>query len=360
MRVLHLHDRLSTRGGADHYLHDVIRLVPAEHGLVVGKWDSEPPIIPVWHLAEMESKTPENIALRPIFEAFSPDIIHVHNVMNPQVWTQLTDLPVVTTLHDHRVFCPGQGKWTLQQSPCNVPMALSQCQGCFDSESYFDRIMKTTEERQKGLAPFPVTVVSQYMAEEVRQVGLSVVSVIPPWIPEGEDSGSGTASTAIVCVGRLVESKGIWNAVKVWRQANTDLPLVFVGTGRERGALERAGFEVTGWLSRQRTLDWIRAAKAVLFLPNWQEPFGMVGPEALSLGTPVVAWRSGGIPEWCPPHTLVEFGDIEEAAQRLRNVLIDGLLTERSSGHREISFSESWVDTYQTVIEGHAESGKMS
>ena len=289
MRVLHLHDRLSTRGGADHYLHDVIRLVPAEHGLVVGKWDSEPPTIPVWHLPEMESKTPENIALRPIFEAFAPDIIHVHNVMNPQVWTQLTDLPVVTTLHDHRVFCPGQGKWTLQQSPCSVPMALSHCQGCFDSESYFRRIMKTTEERLKGMAPFPVTVVSEYMAEEVRQVGLSVVSVIPPWIPEGDDSAAGAASTAIVCVGRLVESKGIWNAVKVWRQANTDLPLVFVGTGRERGALERAGFGQ--WLSA-KDIGLIRAAKAV-FSSQLQEPFGMVGPEAISVGTPVVAWRSG-------------------------------------------------------------------
>ena len=82
MRVLHLHDRLSTRGGADHYLHDVIRLVRVEHGLVVGNWDSEPPNIPVWHLEDMDNKTAGNVDLSPIIEAFTPEVIHVHNVMN--------------------------------------------------------------------------------------------------------------------------------------------------------------------------------------------------------------------------------------------------------------------------------------
>ena len=33
---------------------------------------------------------------------------------------------------------------------------------------------------------------------------------------------------------------------------------------------------------------------------RWQEPFGIVGLEALTLGTAVAAWDSGGVREWHP------------------------------------------------------------
>jgi glycosyltransferase involved in cell wall biosynthesis len=51
--------------------------------------------------------------------------------------------------------------------------------------------------------------------------------------------------------------------------------------------------------------------------PRWQEPFGIAGLEALALGVPVVAWRSGGIAEW-HPGPLVEWGDVAGLAAALR------------------------------------------
>ena len=359
MKVLHLHDRLSARGGADHYLWDLIRQVPVDHGIAVGKWDSDAPDIPAWHVPDMDTKRESDLELDEVIESFMPDLIHVHNVMNPQVWEALANRPVVTTLHDHRVFCPGQGKWTLDKSPCTSPMGRELCAGCFTSPDYYQRILSTTLSRQKGLSPFPVTVVSPYMADEVKQVGLSVLRVIPPWVPPPSPSFiKEKPPSAIICVGRLVESKGVWNAVEAWKRSESPLPLVFVGTGRERGALERAGFHVTGWLSRDETLAWIHEARAVLFLPNWQEPYGMVGPEALSLGTPVVAWKSGGIPEWCPPNTLVDYGDIDGAAAILNQVLSPSHETRSPQPGFHSSFSEAWSEAYTSVIQAHRESRK--
>jgi glycosyltransferase involved in cell wall biosynthesis len=49
---------------------------------------------------------------------------------------------------------------------------------------------------------------------------------------------------------------------------------------------------------------------------RWQEPFGIAGLEALSLGVPVVAWDSGGIREW-HPGPLVAWGDVAGLARAL-------------------------------------------
>jgi glycosyltransferase involved in cell wall biosynthesis len=50
---------------------------------------------------------------------------------------------------------------------------------------------------------------------------------------------------------------------------------------------------------------------------RWQEPFGIAGLEAACLGVPVVAYRSGGIPEWHPGDGLVEWGDVPALARAL-------------------------------------------
>ena len=40
-----------------------------------------------------------------------------------------------------------------------------------------------------------------------------------------------------------------------------------------------------------------RACLALLFPIDWPEPFGLVMIEAMSAGTPVIAFRNGSVPE---------------------------------------------------------------
>jgi glycosyltransferase involved in cell wall biosynthesis len=42
-------------------------------------------------------------------------------------------------------------------------------------------------------------------------------------------------------------------------------------------------------------------AAALLFPITWPEPFGLVMPEALACGTPVMALRAGSVPEVIEP-----------------------------------------------------------
>jgi glycosyltransferase involved in cell wall biosynthesis len=96
------------------------------------------------------------------------------------------------------------------------------------------------------------------------------------------------------------------------------------GTGPLRAELtaqagrgEGPELEVLGWVDRDRLSGLYRRALALLLPSRWQEPFGIVGLEALSFGVPVVAWESGGVGEWHPGPGLVRWGDVEALARSL-------------------------------------------
>ena len=124
----------------------------------------------------------------------------------------------------------------------------------------------------------------------------------------------------VLFAGRVVEAKGIRDAISAWRRSGSELPFVVAGTGPLRREIEAEGVEVPGWLDRRRLSAAYRRA-AVLVMPSrWQEPFGIVGLEALTLGTPVAAWDSGGVREWHPGgELLVPWGDVDGLARALHS-----------------------------------------
>ena len=104
------------------------------------------PNIPVWHL-EHGQQDGGKVDLFPIIEAFTPDVIHVHNVMNPRVWEHLLG-PCGSTLHDTGL-CPAGAR-----DPAESPLyGADEClfvPRLSDSQDYFDRILATTKARQEG------------------------------------------------------------------------------------------------------------------------------------------------------------------------------------------------------------------
>jgi glycosyltransferase involved in cell wall biosynthesis len=53
----------------------------------------------------------------------------------------------------------------------------------------------------------------------------------------------------------------------------------------------------TGEINDETKERFLAGAAALLFPIDWPEPFGLVKIEAMSSGTPVIAFRSGSVPE---------------------------------------------------------------
>jgi glycosyltransferase involved in cell wall biosynthesis len=328
VRILHVADRLTDRGGAYTWMLGILEGLAADHELrlVVGEDDGvvRPPCaLDVRPGLEARADSPTD--LDDVASAFAPDVVHVHNVVNPAVldWAaRRTD--VLLTVQDHRFFCPTRGKWTLSGEVCRRPLAREPCAGCFEDPVYFREVLDLTGRRLLSAARMPVTVLSRYMRDELVAAGVPApgVHVVPPFVHGLDPGATASGPPCVLFVGRLVEAKGVRDAVEAWRRSGVDLPLVMAGTGPLRAELaSRAqrlpGLEVLGWVERDRLSGVYRRARALLLPSRWQEPFGIAGLEALRFGVPVAAWEAGGVGEWHPGPGLVSWGDVEGLARAL-------------------------------------------
>jgi glycosyltransferase involved in cell wall biosynthesis len=123
-------------------------------------------------------------------------------------------------------------------------------------------------------------------------------SVIGPARPANHDG-------PVMWLARFNPDKGPDTAIKACRAAG--LPLVLAGKATE--AVERRyldehirpmlgdGVELVLNGEREYTQELLSRARCLIMPVRWPEPFGMVMIEAMSMGTPVVALRSGAVPE---------------------------------------------------------------
>ncbi len=255
--------------------------------------------------------------------SFRPDVIHLHNAVGPAALQWAADQGAVATVQDHRCFCPGRGKLTADDQPCHQAMSLRSCADCFVEESYHRDIHRLTNTRLAALKRMEaIIVLSHYMKRELEAVGVAPTktTVIPPFVHGIDGQAPPDGPPCVLFAGRLVAAKGVHDAVEAWRRSGLALPLVLAGTGSLRSEAEGSdGVEVLGWVPHQRLSAVMRRARVLIMPSRWQEPFGIVGLEALSLETPVAAWRSGGVPEWHPGgELLVDWGDVDALAEALR------------------------------------------
>jgi glycosyltransferase involved in cell wall biosynthesis len=104
-------------------------------------------------------------------------------------------------------------------------------------------------------------------------------------------------------LGKLAPNKGTSHLVDVVEQARLEWPLVVVGDGPERSAIEararqsRHDIRFAGWVDRPATIQWLAHASMLIFTSRGPESLSRVLLEAGALGVPIAAMNTGGTPD---------------------------------------------------------------
>jgi glycosyltransferase involved in cell wall biosynthesis len=157
-------------------------------------------------------------------------------------------------------------------------------------------------------------------------------------------------------VGKLAPNKGTSYLVDVVRRAELDWPLVIVGDGPDRVALEKAAahsgrdIRFTGWLDPAGTATWLSHASLLIFPSSGPESLSRVLIEASALGRPIAAMNTGGTPDVIRDEVTGLLSETpEELAGDVRRLRSDAQLRERlgaaAAAHAREQFEASSVVT---------------
>ena len=287
-------------------------------------------------------------------EEADADLAVVHKIADPERLEKLLGRygdRLALYVHDHDYYCPRTYRYTpFGRKNCERAYSMARCGVCAMATSprrwqrgFFAELAARTvgcRRRLELLKRVPrVAVLSEFMRGNLIANGFDParITVIPPPVaaPEELPPRSANNPPRLLFTGQLIRGKGVDQLLRSLPFVRSPFHLTIAGEGNQRVKLERLAASLgladkvtfAGWVDDPEKLV---AESDVAVLPFfWQEPFGLVGPEALARELPVVAFRTGGVDEWLRDGEngfAVAPRDIEGFAAAVDRLLADGNL----------------------------------
>lgn len=247
-----------------------------------------------------------------------PDVVHVHNtfpLLSPAIYAPSRALgpAIVQTLHNFRLVCPN-GVLFRDGHPCEdcvgKPVALpGVVHACYRDSVLASGVVAgmLAVHRIRGTWRRDIdrfVALSSFARDRLIHGGIppSRMSVLRNFVDE-PSAPAGDAGEDLLFVGRLTEDKGVPILLEAWRSSRIPGRLRIAGDGplgplvRTAAAEPGSRIDALGRLSRDRTLEEMRRARAVIVPSQWYENCPMTVIEAFACGRPVIATRHGGLAE---------------------------------------------------------------
>ncbi len=320
MRILFVNQHILPIGGTELYLANLVRSC-ASLGIkaMVAYTSSNSEVAdlpcPIVHLSDdryMEGL--EEI------KAFRPDLIQLNGLPSKRSYSSLCAVaPTILMLHSQfPLICPGDGKFSISKMEpcvrkigpyCMVAPLINRCgtrkiwlqRRNFEDSRYFANNLDLLSQ---------VVVASEFMKNQlaINDIRDDLVAVNQLGIPdiEGFTDCSIEDLPTFVFAGRLIPAKGAELLVRALERVETPISLVVIGTGPQQAELASLGekipkhhkFVMPGWQDQAQIIEWYEKSRAVVFPSLWDEPFGLVGIEAMRSSRPVIAFERGAVSEW--------------------------------------------------------------
>jgi glycosyltransferase involved in cell wall biosynthesis len=326
MRVTFISGEWRRNGGVASYLHrlaqalasrgDTVQVVHGDRTapLVAGVRDDCVPGATLYGQPAAEEARGTAAALEAI-AAFAPDVVHVQGCNNFALERDVRARYRATkTLHVYD-YCPSNTKYHHGPDRACVYPTGAMCLprmgylSCTTSRrpGVWLRLQRRARDANRNNAGYAKLIVaSEYVRRHALATGYpaSQIEVIPYFV--GEEPASDPEPRVVLTGGRLVREKGIDLFLAALASVPRPWRAIVAGDGLEAAAVRRqaqqaglaADIEFAGWQDEAGMAAFFRRASVVVMPSRWPEPSGIIGLEAMAHGRPVIAFATGGMPEW--------------------------------------------------------------
>lgn len=353
MHILQVNNYGYVRGGSDNYFLGLSNLLTGKGHVVIPLNTADPrnAADTRWAVNGFRPETPRSRDIvRFLYSAAAKrtvkdllgreqvDVAHLHiyyGQLTPSILGPLKrhDIPIVQTLHEYKLFCP-RATMTRRGKPCTLCSGGSFWRAAWHrcNRDSFARSLATSAEAYTSRMLGDVRnidhfiAVSDFVRNAMIRFGIPEdrISTVHNYIDVDAYEPAYQAGDYYLYFGRIEKIKGLMTLLAAARQASARL--VVAGEGALRTEVEREAarqnlaVEVVGFKSGKDLHDLIRGCRCVVVPSEWHETFGLVILEAYALGKPVIASRTGGIPEVVQEGTtglLFEPGNALELAEAM-------------------------------------------
>ena len=268
------------------------------------------------------------------------DLTVLHKVRDAAAVRALRDSgKTAVFIHDHEYYCPRRAYYyPVTRKNCSRAYSEFLCGCCamlrrpspdntfhanFGGFASLWREIRACDE---------FIVLSEFMRSILIRQGIPAerITLIPPaiTIPDTVSSTETDGVPHILAIGQLIRGKGVDQLLTAMNSVKTPCVLDIVGMGNDKAYLkqlaEPLGKKVVFHGYSPNPDDAFQGARAVVLPWRWQEPFGLVGPEALAHSVPLVGFDVGAIRDYLvdgQTGVLVPPGDTGALAKAIDRIL---------------------------------------
>lgn len=250
----------------------------------------------LWHAKDIYNAGMKDY-VKTIVEEEKPDIVICHNLTgwSVSIWDEIKkyNIPIIQVVHDLYLMC---SKSTMYKNKENCE---NQCFTCSLFRKNHPK-MSNQVDVVVGVSQFILNklVSNGYFGESKKAVIYNRLKIEKSSIYKEYKKES---PLRIGFIGTLVQTKGLEPLILAFKKTSINATLSIAGKGEEKyeqylRTISEKDKRIQ-FLGYQKT-DFFYSSIDLLVVPSlWNEPLGMVAIEACANNIPVIAYKTGGLPE---------------------------------------------------------------